>query len=361
MKKHISIENSKKAEKVDIWIGSGLLTESWVVEQIASMATSCVMIIDERADMACLDELKSHCELCLTIPGGESVKDVFIYESLLSSLIEQEIGSDSVIIGCGGGALLDLVGFLSATYCRGVKLCLIPSTLLAMTDAAIGGKNGLNIDSIKNVVGTLHHPEAVFIDVDFLDTLPSREMNNGLVEMAKHALLDGKEACERFEQNIESIKAKNKEVLIVEIFESIAVKKHFVEASYSHFQRRHLLNFGHTIGHAIESLENFSCSHGEAVAMGILVESLLANRLSILPEEEYEYIERLIMSLQVPMGLSRSFSIDEWLEVLKRDKKSAFSQPRFVLPKGVGRFVDEEGECVVGVSHQLLSEVIKEL
>lgn len=361
MKKQTQIYNSKKGEKSNIWIGADLLKESWVVENIVSMAYSVVLLVDEQIDICQLERLKPYATLVLFVPGGEAVKNLIFFEKLLNNLIEAKIGSDSVIVACGGGATLDLAGFLAATYCRGVKLCLLPSTLLAMTDASIGGKNGINVGSVKNIVGTLYHPEAIFIDVTFLDTLPLEELNNGLVEMAKHAILDGKESCERFKSHLQSLKEKNRELLVSEIYESVSIKKRFVEDSFTRPERRHLLNFGHTIGHAIESLECFSCSHGQAVAMGIVAESLLALKLAFLPSSEYAYIESLIHSLEVPMTLSRQFSRQDWFEVMKKDKKAALQRPKFVLPRAVGAFVAEEGECVVDVPEELLGEVVSAL
>ncbi|MBS0656411.1 MAG: 3-dehydroquinate synthase [Verrucomicrobia bacterium] len=322
------------------------------------MAKSCVLIIENRVDASLLAPLQAQSTLCLTVSGGEAVKNLATYESLALRLIQEGIGSDCVIVACGGGATLDLAGFLAATYCRGVRLCFIPSTLLAMTDAAIGGKNGLDLHAIKNIIGTIYHPDLVIIDIDLLRSLPAVEMQNGLVEMAKHALLDNKASCDRFMKALPALKAKNKEALIAEIERSTSIKMRFVSEAILHPERRHLLNFGHTIGHAIESLEHFQCSHGQAVARGILVESYLAKLLSYLPESEYQYIEALIRALELPMRLA-SFPHEQWLQALQRDKKADQGRPRFVLPREVGRFVHEEGACVVEVPQEPLFQAIK--
>ena len=189
--------------------------------------------------------------------------------------------------------MLDLVGFVAATFQRGLPYYAVPTTLLAMVDASIGGKNGVNVLDVKNLIGTIYHPEKIFIDVSFLETLPYFEMQNGVVEMIKHALLDGHESVAILEKDLERLLKKEKEVLIRAISKNVQFKKEVVEASAKTPRKRDLLNFGHTIGHALEALEGFTISHGQAVAMGILAECRLAYQLGLLSKENLERISTL--------------------------------------------------------------------
>ena len=312
-----------------IWIGSGNF-------QIDCPYPRRIIIVDHAISKKIVGKLGTTEEV-LHLYGGERTKTRKMKEWVEDELIRMGCNNETLLVGIGGGTILDLVGFVASTFCRGLPYYVVPSTLLAMCDAAIGGKNGVNVGNAKNLIGTIYHPEKVYIDVGFLDTLPQFEIQNGLVEMTKHALLDSSKATLNLEKNINALLRKEKEALIREISESVSFKKQIVEESLAIPNKRHLLNFGHTIGHAIESLVGFSISHGQAVAMGILAESQLALQLNMLSSEQAGRIAALIEAIGLQLTLPKNYAHFEWQRALLHDKKTKFNKPRFVLLKDTGK------------------------
>jgi 3-dehydroquinate synthase len=269
-------------------------------------------------------------ELC-AFPSGEKSKTRATKELLEDQLFARGFGRDTTIIAVGGGVVTDMAGYLAATYCRGVQLIMIPTSLLAMVDASIGGKAAVDVPSCKNLVGCFYQPSKVIIDPSALATLPLRELRNGIVEMIKKALVADPAYFDFLETHVEELLSLNAAVVDKAIFESCRIKKEFVEQDERDCSKRRLLNFGHTIGHALEVLTKFSLSHGEAVAIGILVESYIAERLGKLSNESLERIQTIFRSYGLTFRLPEQYSIKNMCEaVLFR------GQPRFVLISGIG-------------------------
>ena len=227
-----------------------------------------ILVLDRCIDPARIAFLGKPDEI-ITVDAGEAIKSRDAKALLEDKLIQFQAGPDAHIVAVGSGTILDLVGFTASTYCRGVAYTAVPTTLLGMVDAAIGGKNGINTPTCKNRIGTLYQPDRIFIDVNFLSTLPLIELQNGCVEMAKNALLDSSIAP-AFKEALPHILAGDRELTKRAIQESIQVKLRIIKESEQNPERRHLLNLGHTIGHAIEVLEHFQISHGQAVAIGLM-------------------------------------------------------------------------------------------
>lgn len=305
-------------------IGFGILQE-----HIPS-SCRCVLLYDEKIDERHLAPLKRACAHAIPLPGGEGVKSRAAVEACQDSLLAHGFGKDTYLIACGGGATVDLAGFIASTYCRGIRLCLIPSTLLAMCDASIGGKNGINVGGIKNIVGTVYPPELVITDLALLEGLQESEFKNGLVEMAKHALLDSEVTLDRFEKRLEKLITRAPKVLQEELELSIEIKKRYVST------QRDMLNFGHTIGHALEALEQFRCTHGQAVAFGMMQESSIAHQMGQLSKKEFERVERLMHALDLP-ACTPTYSDEEWLTVLRKDKKATREEVHFVCLQAIGK------------------------
>ncbi len=312
-----------------IWIGSKNF-------QIDHPYPRRIIIVDHAISKKIVSKLGTTEEV-LHLYGGERTKTRKMKEWVEDELIRMGCNHETLLIAIGGGTILDLVGFVASTFCRGLPYYAVPSTLLAMCDAAIGGKNGVNVGNAKNLIGTIYHPEKVYIDVNFLDSLPHVEMQNGLVEMAKHALLSGPKATFDLEKNIDAVLRKDNEVLIRQIAESVSFKKQIVEESVAIPNKRHLLNFGHTIGHAIESLVGFGISHGKAVAIGIIAECQLAQQLNMLSIEQAARMATLIEAIGLQLTLPKSYAHSEWQQALSHDKKAKFNRPRFVLLKDAGK------------------------
>ena len=243
-------------------------------------------------------------------PHGEHNKTRATKEMLEDQLFEAGFNKESTLIGLGGGVVCDMAGFIASTFCRGVPLILIPTTLLAMVDASIGGKNGLNTPFGKNLIGTIHHPKEVQLDLAFLKTLPENEMRQGLAEMVKHGFLN-----EPYMQLLlkEGVTEKT-------IRGSVDVKREWIQ------KNRDALNFGHTVGHALEKESNYTISHGDAISIGMAAESFYDPQV-------VELLTRFHLPTEMP-----PFDIDNLIQHMRRDKKNVGGKICFSL-KGV---VEEE-------------------
>lgn len=268
----------------------------------------------------------------LTFPSGEKHKTRETKAALEDELCKRGLGRDTCIIGLGGGVITDLAGYLAATFCRGVPLVLIPTTLTGMVDAAIGGKNGVNTPYGKNLIGTVYHPKQILIDPTCLTTLPQRELKSGIVEMIKHGLIADRNYFDFLNTNAEEILSLHPATIDRAILDSYRIKTAIVKEDEMSHGKRNILNFGHTVGHAIEKVTDFTLPHGEAVAIGILIESHIAMQLGHLTAKELEKISQTLNRLTIPLHLPEN----NILEAMSLDKKSINSTPRFVIIDGIG-------------------------
>jgi 3-dehydroquinate synthase len=271
-----------------------------------------------------------------TFPNGEQYKTRATKELLENQLFEKGLGRDTCVIALGGGVVTDMAGYLAATYCRGVPLVMIPTSLLGMVDASIGGKNGVNVAYGKNMIGCIYQPQKVVIDLTTLNSLPKKELANGVVEIIKHGLIADYDLFEYLEKHSEKFLALDYAVLEKAIFDSCRIKKEIVEQDQMEKGKRHLLNFGHTIGHALERLTHYSISHGEAVAIGLLVESYLSITLGALNQSSFDRIKNILVRYGLPLQLPSVFPVQIMLEAMAMDKKSRKGQPRFVMIEAIG-------------------------
>ncbi len=274
------------------------------------------------------------------VPAGEQSKSLQTYQTLLSQLILAGYGRETTIIALGGGMITDLAGFVASTFCRGVPLILIPTTLLAMVDAAIGGKTALNLPEGKNLIGSYYVPEKILLHPPFLETLPAAEWENGIAEILKLGLISDPDLF-YYPQPLEKM-----------ILRAIEGKRRIVAQDPQEKGCRTLLNLGHTIGHALETLSNYTLSHGRAVSFGIVLEARLSSALGLLPHEELAAIEARFPPVSIP------FNPERIIEQLKRDKKSQGGIPHFVLLERVGRPYLGGGRFCHPVPESLLTQVL---
>lgn len=273
-----------------------------------------------------------------TLPSGENHKTLADLGSIYDALLSARVERSTPILALGGGVVGDMTGFVAATVLRGVPFIQIPTTLLAMVDASVGGKTGINHPVGKNLIGAFHQPIAVLIDPQVLKTLPNRELHGGLAECIKHEIIRDAEGFERLERDIDRVLQLEQDYLTQFIAHNVAIKARVVEADpFEHGERAHL-NFGHTFGHAIETVSHYDYSHGECVAFGMVAAARLAADLGMLDETSRRRIVGLIERAQLPVRGSKLPTKDV-VDAMIFDKKVRGGKVRFVLPDRIGHVV----------------------
>ena len=275
----------------------------------------------------------------IEIEAGEINKNIQTCTEVWHALTELGAERKSLIINLGGGVVTDLGGFAASTFKRGVDFINVPTSLLAMVDASVGGKTGVDLGNIKNQVGIINTPQAVLIDTRFLETLPQNEMRSGLAEMLKHGLIADKPYWKQF-ADLSGLTTDDLELLI---YHSVNIKNSIVEQDPYEKNIRKSLNFGHTLGHAIESCfldnaERVTLLHGEAIAAGMILEAYLSLEKGLLPPEEYSDIKEVILGIFGRIGFSPT-DISDIMKLLVHDKKNISGEAQFVLLNGTGKTV----------------------
>lgn len=294
-----------------------------------------------------------------TFEGGEQHKNRKTKEWIEDQLIEKKLGRDTLLIAVGGGVVTDLGGFIAATYCRGIPLIHVPTTLLAMVDASLGGKNGVNVSVGKNMIGTVYQPDKILIDPTVLQTLPLAELRNGIVEMIKHGLICDAAYFEFLKLHCEALLNLDPPILSEAIKRSCEIKLGIVEKDPFEKGLRRLLNLGHTIGHALELISHYTLPHGEAVAIGILAECHLSSELGFFNHSHLDTIRNLFLSYGLPLQLPDDYSFDKLINYLVLDKKSVNSKPRFVLLKDIGEALSFNEQYCYSVENELIQNALE--
>ena len=272
----------------------------------------------------------------ILIPDGERFKHLQTVSRIYEALIRAGADRGSAIVAVGGGVVGDTAGFAAATFLRGIALAHIPTTLLAQVDSSIGGKVGVNHTLGKNLIGAFHQPAAVLIDPLLLATLPRREFRSGLYEVVKYGVIASRDLFERVARGTKAIFARDPAVLVPAIVESCRIKAEVVSKDERESGLRRILNFGHTVGHALESVTRYRrFRHGEAIAYGMLAAADLAVNRGALAEVERQSLARLIAQLG-PLPPIVDLSIAEIVEVIRRDKKVVHGKLHFVIPIQIG-------------------------
>ena len=271
----------------------------------------------------------------LRVPAGERAKQFSIAARLWASLASYRVGRDGGIVALGGGSVGDVAGFVAATYLRGIRLAQVPTTLLGMADASIGGKTAIDIAAGKNLVGAFHSPDAVFADLAVLATLPARQFSSGLAEVTKCAFLADRESVAQLDRSLENVRAGDLGAILAAVTIAAEVKGGIVSADPRESGLRELLNFGHTMGHAYEAASGYRVTHGEAVAIGMVYATALAEKLDLTAPTVRQELEKLLTRAALPTRARLPKAV--WDFVL-RDKKARAGQLRWILPRRIGRF-----------------------
>ena len=308
--------------------------------------TNTYILCDENTKADCLPQLLEHVPFLeeanlLVLDPGEEYKTLEICDSLWSSLIDTGADRKSLLINLGGGVITDMGGFVASTFKRGIDFIHIPTTLLGQVDAAIGGKTGVNLEYSKNQVGTFAHPLFTFIDSQFLRTLPEREFMSGMGEVIKYGLIEDKGLFELL---------KDKQSLIANlnsiIKSSTDIKNHYVTTDFKENGDRKKLNFGHSVGHAIESYYMGEILHGEAIGAGMICESYISWKKGMITEQELKEVNEMVFSFFDKIELEEKM-IAPILNEMKADKKNVNGKLNFTLLSGIGtseidHFIEED-------------------
>jgi 3-dehydroquinate synthase len=272
----------------------------------------------------------------ILIPDGERFKTLQSVSRIYEGLIRAGADRGSAIVAVGGGVVGDTAGFAAATFLRGITLVQIPTTLLAQVDSSVGGKVGVNHALGKNLIGAFHQPELVIIDPTLLRTLPRREFRSGLYEVVKYGMIASRDLFERVAHGTKAIFARDPDVLVPVIVESCRIKADVVTKDEREGGLRRILNYGHTIGHALESVTRYRrFRHGEAIAYGMLAAADLAVARGALAELERQALVRLITELG-PLPAIADLAVDEIMEAVRRDKKVVNGKLHFVIAIQIG-------------------------
>jgi len=291
----------------------------------------------------------------LTVPDGEAQKSLPVAAKLYGHLSRLKAERNTAVLALGGGVIGDLAGFVAATYMRGVPLVQIPTTLLAQVDSSIGGKVAVNHRNLKNVIGTFYQPRAVLTDISVLKTLADQEMKNGLAEVIKYGIIRDSELFQILEKNPDKIKAHDQAMLEDIVARCASIKAEIVQSDERDTGLRNILNFGHTTGHAIETVTRFKISHGQAVALGMIVATGIARTMGILSGEEFSRIISVIKKADLPTRIP-GLSPTGILRAMKYDKKVIAGKVRFILPVAIGEVIINDQ-----VDRNILKKVLEEI
>ncbi len=289
------------------------------------------------------------------VPNGEDCKDLKVVEELYDFLISLRFDRYSTVIALGGGSVGDLSGFVAATYMRGVNFVQVPTTLLAQVDASIGGKAAINLPKGKNLVGVFYHPQFVLTDVNFLKTHDERDFRSGLAEVVKYGVIMDAEFFNYIVKNKDRLLDIESDELLRAVVRCCQLKAMVVSKDeYDREGVRAILNFGHTIGHALEAYSNFELRHGEAVSIGMCYEAKISVALGLAKESVVDEVCRTLSDLKLPTRIGEDVDLPRLLDLMRRDKKAVGGKIAMVLIRDIG-----SSELVGNVPEEVIAEVIK--
>lgn len=345
-----------------IEIGTGLLATLW--ERIeADFPGRRPFVVTDQAlvNARHLETLLSGRQApCYVIdPPGEASKHIQTAVAIIEAMEAAYLGRDSLVLALGGGTVGDIAGFAAATFKRGVPVVQIPTTTLAQADSAVGGKTGVDSSLSKNAFGAFWHPAAVFVDVATLRTLDAREYRSGLVESIKHAAIADADYFDLLETHLDRILACDVDIMAELALKNCSIKGQVVEIDPFEKNRRRALNYGHTIGHAVESASHYQILHGEAVAIGMVGAGLIEKAMNLGNDDRQSRLQRMFAELDVPTRIPRSIEKSRVMDLIQRDKKAVNRWPKFVLTDRIGRVYQEDAQWAVDVDPSLVENALE--
>ncbi len=326
----------------EILIGPGILTELAGDLGELNLSDHYIIVTDSNVRDLLGEDLLSFLRAgglrveMISFEAGEESKHMGTVTDLARQMVALGADRNTVVLALGGGVAGDVAGFLASIYMRGIRFVQLPTTLLAQVDSSVGGKTGVDLPEGKNLLGTFCQPERVYADIGVLSTLPATEIRNGLAEVVKYGMIRSPGLFRLLEERWWDVVNLDPEVTADIVAQSCRIKAEVVAADEKEGGLRRILNFGHTIGHAIEAAANFQIPHGEAVAIGMVVISRLSAKKGIMPQEDVTRLENLLEKFGLPTRIPDYLSTDELLELILHDKKKIAGKVHFVLCKGIG-------------------------
>jgi 3-dehydroquinate synthase len=344
----------------NIYIGEDTLSQTGRLFKLHKISKNVVIITNPLVDSLygsvvkkSLEKVKANINLFL-IPDGEKYKTLTTINQLYTMLIKRKIERNSTVLALGGGVIGDIAGFTAATYMRGLPLVQIPTTFLSQVDSAIGGKVSVNHPLGKNLIGAFYQPKLVIVDPSVLGSLSIRDIASGLGEIIKYGVIYDAEFFTYLEKNLSKIKVLNPKVLLLTIKKCCEIKTHIVSEDEHEMGKRIILNFGHTIGHAIEAVTNYQkYRHGEAIIMGMLAAARISLKQGLLSKKTFQRLKRILTETKVNIGM-QDMDIKQVLLQINKDKKVHNNKVRFVLPTGIGKVIVSSDVPITVVKRALI-------
>ena len=357
--------SSSKDNSYEILIGQGLLGRIAVDLAEAAIAHSHALITDSNVAeiyggklLGDLEEALSEVRM-IAFPAGEQSKTREIKSFIEDRMLESGFGRDSSVIALGGGVVGDIAGFVAATYMRGVPCVQVPTSLLACVDSSVGGKTAVDTSHGKNLIGAFYQPWRVYVDTDTLKTLGPKQVAEGLAEIIKYGVIKSADLFQYLEENIEKIYGFDDAALLEVVEASCRIKAEVVEKDEKEQNLRKILNFGHTVGHAIEQLSNYTISHGEAISAGMVIEGEIALGKAGWSEQEQERLIHLLKRAGLPTEPPRGVSVEKIIDVMKIDKKARKGKIEMSLPERIGKMKEYEGSYGIKIGEQTITSAFK--
>ena len=325
-----------------IYIGSDISLDNELYSKHINSKKIALITNEQIADLYLSEisqTLKTFDLKTLVLPEGETEKNLETIGKAAEFLSDNGIDRDSSIIAFGGGVIGDITGFVASSYMRGIKFLQVPTTLLAQVDSSVGGKTGVNISRGKNLIGAFYQPSAVIADTKYLNSLEPKRLSEGLAEVIKYGLIRDEDFFVWLSKNTSRILALEPEVMAHLIERCCQIKAEIVSEDEREGSIRAILNYGHTFGHAIESLTDYSVyTHGEAVSIGMVMAASMAERMGMLSKDDKKDIINLLESVNLPTE-KPSLNSNDFLKSMKRDKKAQDGEIRLILLEGIGRAI----------------------
>jgi len=366
IKQRIAIALPERAQRgYEILVGAGMFTSIATILSRFCPAHRYAVVTDDRVGELYAIKLSRMLHAAgyrtdvFAFQNGEARKTRETWALVCDAMLEAGIGRDAAVIAFGGGVPGDLGGFVAATYMRGLPLVQLPTTLLAMIDSSVGGKTGVDVPAGKNLVGAFHQPQVVVADPDLLATLPEEHVRAGLGEAVKHGAIADPAYLEWIESSAAELLGGDPDALTRLIVRSVEIKAEIVSRDETETGPRKLLNFGHTIGHAVEALSGYTFLHGEAVAIGMVEEARIGERIGTTAQGTAARLRSVLTRLGLPTSLPPEIGVDEVIEWTRSDKKSREGRVQYALIESIGvAAVGRDGRYGSAVADETVNEVL---